>query len=264
MKTNVLTTTGKGKEIELPENFESAIREDIVKKFLVAKNLEKMQQYTNTPFAGMKYSASGIVKHARHKWKTSYGRGQARVPRKIMWRRGTQFFWIGATVSGTRGGRQAHPPKIKNLFRKINKKEAKMAFNSALAATANKEKMLKKYSTIEDIKINLPVVIDSKMLELKTKQFYQELGKILGNLHEIAIQKKQIRAGKGKMRNRKYKKTAGLLLVIGNNEKKKIQGYDVRNVKNLSVMDLAKGGLGRLVVYTEEAINDLKNKETKK
>jgi len=264
MKAEILDIQGKKKaDIELPIFFGRTIRKDIVKKFLDAKRRILMQQYRIGKDAGMKYSASGKLKHRRHKWKSTYGRGISRVPRKIMWRRGTQFFWIGATVSGTRGGRKAHAPQLKNLKRKINKKEAQIAFESALAATGDKKYILDKYSTIEKIEKNVPIIIDGKILSLKTKEFYNKIEKILGELYQIAIKKKKVRAGRGKMRDRKYKKSAGMLLVIGDEENAKISGIDIRKVSDLTIFDLAEGGLGRLTVYTEQAINNLKNPRKK-
>ena len=88
--------------------------------------------------------------------------------------------------------------------------------------------------------------------------------KILGNLWEIAIQKRTVRAGKGKMRDRKYKKTSGMLLVIGDKENIKINGIDISKVSELNIFDLAKGGLGRLTVYTEEAIKQFEKEEETK
>jgi large subunit ribosomal protein L4e len=80
----------------------------------------------------------------------------------------------------------------------------------------------------------------------------------LGELYGIAIQKKQIRAGKGKLRGRKYKKNAGALLIIGNEENKKIQGIDILKTRELRVRDLADGG-ARVAIFTENAIKDLEN-----
>ena len=42
----------------------------------------------------------------------------------------------------------------------------------------------------------------------------------------------------------------------------KINALDVKNVNNLSVVDLAKGGSGRLTVYTENAISELAKRLT--
>ena len=84
------------------------------------------------------------------------------------------------------------------------------------------------------------------------------LRKILGKqLFELALPKKKVRAGIGKMRGRKYKKNAGLLLIIGNKEKLKANVFDIANTGKLSVNDLAKGGSGRLTLYTEQSIKEL-------
>lgn len=261
MKTKIYSIDGKqGKEIELPKCFSAKIREDIVAKVLESK--KKKQPYAPSPVAGNQYSASGKLIHRRHVWKSQYGRGMSRIPRKRMSRRGTQFNWVGATVPNTRGGRRAHPPKILSMlnFLKINKKESKIALFSALSATANKNLVEKKYARIEKLEKVVPFVVESKFSSLKIKELTNSLKNILGkNLFDIAKQTKSIRAGKGKLRGRKYKKNAGLLIVVGENEKIKTSVFDVINVKNLGVTDLAKGGVGRLAIYTEDAIKYLEN-----
>ena len=260
-KAFVLSVEGKpAKEIAVPEFFSEKIREDIVQKCLEAR--KSKQPYAPFYMAGLQASASGQLKHARRKWKTAYGKGISRIPRKIMWRRGTQFFWIGATISGTRGGRKAHPPKIKSMLnkRKINKKELKIAFLSAIAATANEQSIKKRYSSIRDEKINAPFIIESKITGLKTKEFIEAIKKILGNLYSIALQKKTIRAGKGKLRGRKYRRSAGMLLVTGDDENARLSGIDIKKARELSIEDLAEGKLGRLAVYTEKALEDLQKR----
>jgi large subunit ribosomal protein L4e len=262
MKTKILTIDGKSKgEINLPKDFSSPIREDIVQKVLEIK--KNWQPYGPNPLAG-NYSASGKINHRRHVWKSQYGRGISRIPRKIFSRRGSQFNWEGADIPSTRGGRRAHPPKSISMIntKKINKKEMKIAFESALSATANKKFVEKKYERIEKLDKNIPFVIDSKIIILETKDFLNNLKKILGEkLFEIAKKRKGIRSGIGRLRGRKYKRSAGALIVVGENEKFKTSLFDVVNVKNLSVNDLAKGGLGRLVIYTENAIKFLEKKK---
>ena len=49
-------------------------------------------------------------------------------------------------------------------------------------------------------------------------------------------------------------------MVIGEKEKLKTNAFDVKDVKSLSVVDLAKGGAGRLTMYTENAIKELGEK----
>ena len=92
----------------------------------------------------------------------------------------------------------------------------------------------------------------------KTKELILSLKSILGEtLFETGLQKKKIRSGKGKLRGRKYKKSAGLLIVIGNSEKLNSNSFEIRNVKELNITDLCNGGLGRLTLYTEKAIKEL-------
>lgn len=273
MKANILNIEGKKvKEIELPKCFSAPIREDIVAKVLETK--KRKQPYAPSLVGGKQHSASGILVHQRHVWKSQYGRGMSRIPRKIMSRRGSQFNWVGAEVPNVRGGRRAHPPKVLGMIntKKINKKEQKLALLSAISATANEKYIGKKYerirqkaeplanssvnSQIKEAK-NLPLIVESGIIKLKTKELISSLKKILGNLFEVALKKKKVRSGKGKLRGRKYKKNAGLLFVVGKNEKLKANIFDTANTKNLGVVDLAEGGVGRLTIYTENAIKDL-------
>ncbi|MBS3070704.1 50S ribosomal protein L4 [Candidatus Pacearchaeota archaeon] len=263
MKANILSIEGeKIKEITLPEYFSEKIREDIISKVLEAKKIR--QPYAPMFEAGMQYSASGKIRHRRHVWKGHYGKGVSRVPRKIMSKRGSNFVWEGATIPGARGGRRAHPPKILSIIKrkKLNKREMKMALSSALSATANEKEIRKKYSSLNNFKgKDLPFIVESKMASLKTKDLFISLKKILGeDLFGVALKKKNVRSGKGKMRGRKYKASAGLLIVIGKNEKMKANAFDSSNTENLSVIDLAEGGQGRLTIYTEQAINELNKK----
>ena len=265
MKANILSVEGKKlKEIELPNCFSQEIREDIIAKVLEAKKIK--QPYAPLLVAGKQYSASGKIKHRRHVWKTHYGRGVSRIPRKIMSRRGSQFNWIGATVPFAVGGRRTHPPKVISMLnrKKINKKEMKIALMSAISATANEKEMKKKYERLKDKKIemkNLPFIVESKIISLKTKNLLESLKKIFGkDLFDIALKKKKVRSGKGKLRGRKYKSNAGMLLVTGKNEKMETKLLDISNINHLNVTDLAKGKQGRLVIYTEQAIKDLKEK----
>lgn len=264
MKTNILDINGKKtKEIALPKFFSEKIREDLIYKVLETKKTK--QPYAPSPMAGKQVSASGKIRHRRHVWKTHYGHGISRIPRKIISARGTRFNWIGAFIPSTRGGRRAHPPKVISMIntKKINKKELKIAFISALSATANKKEIEKKYARLQGKEIeNLPIIVESKIATLKTKELISSLKKILGNLFELALQKKSVRAGKGKLRGRKYKKNAGILIVVGKKENLKVKGIEVQKANLLGVNDLAKGGQGRLVIYTEQAISELEKRLT--
>jgi len=248
---------GKKTQIELPELFTTKIREDMVLKYFEADKFK--QPNSLDPEAGKKHSASGKIRHRRHRWGSHYGRGIARLPRKTLWRRGTQFYWIGAEVSGTRGGRVAHPPKGIGKEKKINKKEIKLAMNSAMAATASKDFVVSRYVSLDKIDA-VPAIIES--LPEKTKALIESLRKIFGNAFDLVLKKKTVRAGIGKRRNRKYKSNAGLLLVVGKDEKAKFSGIDVRSTDNVTIADFVP--LGRLTLYTKKALEELEGKKESK
>src|SRR4030043_2408195 len=260
MKAKILEINGKEKgTIELPSCFSSNIREDIVSKIVEAKKRE--QPYSPSLVAGKQHAAKGKIVHRRHVWRSGYGRGISRVPRKIMSRRGSQFNWVAAEIPGAAGGRRAHPPKVISMIntKRINKKEMALALKGALSATANEKIVGNRYERLKDKKISgLPIIVESKIISLKTKELISSLKNILGEvLFEVSLKKRKIRSGKGKLRGRKYKKSLGLLLVTGNKENLKTNVIDVRNAKELNVTDLADGGVGRLTIYTEEAIKNL-------
>lgn len=267
MKTNIYGLNGKkGKTIEIPEFFLQKVREDIIFKILESKKIK--QPYGPSPVAGKQHSASGIIKHHRKVWKSGYGRGMSRIPRKIMSRRGSQFNWEGAEVPNAVGGKRAHPPKPLSMINtnRINKKELRIALISSLSASANSTIISKKYSTLKDEKIdNLPFVIESGIVSAKTKDILSGIKKILGEkIYDVAIPKKSVRSGRGKSRGRKYKKNAGLLLVIGEEEKMKSKRFDISNANKVGVSELSKGGPGRIVIYTEKAIEDINKKLKRK
>lgn len=259
MKAKIYDEKGKEKgTVELPKNFTQRIREDILSKVFEAQRQVYSSSYGSKIGAGGQYSASGISKKKRHDWKGTYGKGISRIPRKIMSRHGASFNWVGATAPNTRGGRRAHAPKSeKNPFNKINKKELTIAFNSALAGTIDSKYLEKKFSQ----KVNSGFVFNEEILKLKTKEFLAVLRILFADSYSKLLKVKSVRAGKGKMRGRKYKSNAGLLFVIGSEEKMKRSGMDVINVNELKISDLSPNGEpGRLTCYTEKAIKEIEIK----
>ena len=74
---------------------------------------------------------------------------------------------------------------------------------------------------------------------------------------------KKIRAGRGKMRGRKYRRRKSVLVVVNKNKgifqaARNLPGVDICEVHNLSAELLAPGGdCGRLVVWSESALTQL-------
>ncbi len=259
MKTKLFDKAGKERgSVVLPKSFSVKIREDILSRVFEAQKGLHAQAYGAMEGAGAQYSASGISKKKRHDWKATYGKGISRIPRKIMSRHGASFNWIGATVACARGGRRPHAPRSgKNLIKKINKKELLLAFNSALAGTVDAKSLERKYGK----KVESGFIFESKILEVKTKDFIATMKKVFGDAFRTILKHKSIRAGIGKMRGRKYKTNAGLLFVVGNDEKMKRKGIEVVSVVDLTIKDLSPNGEpGRLVCYSKNAIKDIEER----
>ena len=264
MKADMFTIEGKKTgSVDLPMQCHEEYRPDMIHRAFLAYQSHNRQPYGAYAKAGERQSAK--LSRRRRDFKTSYGHGISRVPRKSLWHRGRQFGWVGAVAPGTVGGRRAHPPKSKKIFdQKINKKERRKAIRSALAATFSEQLVKQRGHKIEF----LPSVIESKMESIsKTKDVEQMLQnlKLHGELARISVVK--VRAGKGKMRNRKYKTKKGPLLVVSKpcalqKAAENMIGVDIALVTDLNVNLLAPGGLpGRLTLYSEDAIKRLTNEK---
>jgi large subunit ribosomal protein L4e len=263
MKAKVYGLSGKPeKEIELPSVFSSEIREDLVRRCIIAFQANRRQPYGVDPLAGKRTSAHYHGRRDR-RW-AMMNRELARLPR--VHNSSPQQNFRARFVPQAVGGRKAHPPKVeKNWKQKVNKKEKKLAVMSAIAATCIEE-LVKKRGHRFDCELPLIVVNDIENVS-KTK----ELERILINLKlekELErAKKKKVRAGKGKMRGRRYKKKKSVLIVVAQKESaiskaaRNLPGVDVVDVNNLNAEILAPGGhLGRLTLWSEAAIEKLKEK----
>ena len=258
---NLVNLEGKKiKELHLPIQFYEEYHPNLIWRAVITIQSNKRQPYGSDPEAGKKSSAD-TVSRRRRDYKTAYGHGISRVPRKVLWKRGSQFGWVGAFAPGMVGGRKAHPPKAtKILIKKINKKENRKAIRSALSAVINKDLVIKRNHKLPSI---YPLAIENKFEELnKTK----DVIKILNNLglkDELSRITKKVRAGKGKSRGRKYRVSKGPLLVVSGkcnlmNAAKSLLGIDIIEVKNLNTELLAPGSqAGRLTIFTEASIEKL-------
>lgn len=256
MKADILSLEGKKiKSIDLPIQFSEEYRPDVINRAVLSYFSSQRQKYGAFDRAGKQQSAK--LSRRRHDYKTAYGHGISRSPRKTLWRRGSQFGWVGAFAPFTVGGRRAHPPKAEKIWEeKINKKERRKAIRSAIAATALKE--LHKY--------DVPFIVEDKFEALsKTKDVENVLLKLnLGpELERCAARK--IRAGVGKLRGRKYRQKQGPLIVVSNDcnllkSANNLAGMDIVPVNALNASVLTKSyNHSRLTIYTEEAVNRLKN-----
>lgn len=260
MKADILNLQGeKTKTIDLPEQFNEEVRPEIIKRAVLSIQSNKRQPHGAKPGAGMRYSST--LPRRRRKYKTSYGHGISRVPRKIMSRRGRNFFWVGATAPNTTGGRRAHPPKAWAIWsQKINTKERRLAIRSALAATCNKELVSQRGHLFTKV----PLIIESDFETVKTTKAAMNILLKLGLAQELERSStKKIRPGMGKIRGRGYNQKKGLLIVVSGkcalyDSAKNIPGTDVVSVESLNAELLAPGYMpGRLTMFTDKAIERL-------
>ncbi len=251
-------------DVELPEHFEAEYRPDLIKRAVLAIQNNRRQPYGAMPNAGKR--ASSRLSKRRRSYRTCYGRGISRTPRKILSRRGLNFIFVGAVAPNTVGGRRAHPPKAEKIWdQKINKKERKKAILSAIAATAIKEVVKKRGHKVE---CELPIIIESEFENIKKTKNVKDILIKLGLEKELErISKKKVRAGKGKMRGRRYKKKKGPLIVVSDKcnlmkAASNIPGIDVVNVRLLNAELLAPGCMaGRLTIWTDKAIKALEKEK---
>ena len=264
MKINVIDLENKEvRKIDLPTQFNEEIRQDLIKRDFLAIRANTRQGYGASPEAGKK--SSNTMSRRRRDYKTSYGIGISRVPRKILSGKGTRWNWVGAFAPGTVGGRRAHPPKAEKIWSiKINNKEREKALRSALSAVMNKEIVNKRGHLIPE---NYPFVITNDFEKLKKTKEVKDVLKKIGFEKELekAI-KKKTRAGKGKLRGRRYREKKSLLLVVGVEcsllkSAKNINGVDVAIANKLNTELLAPGAnIGRATLFSENAIEMIRGK----
>jgi large subunit ribosomal protein L4e len=110
----------------------------------------------------------------------------------------------------------------------------------------------------------LPLVVDVDVTVEKTKKGFELLKKLGVDEDVVSSNKsKNIRAGIGKYRNRRFKQKKGPL-IVHNNELDKLKclrnfsGLEYSNVNSLSILKLAPGGhIGRFVIWTKSAFEQL-------
>jgi large subunit ribosomal protein L4e len=243
--------------LELPFQFSEPLRADLIHRAVVTLESNKRQKYGAFEDAGMQ--ASVDISKRRRDYKGVYGVGQSRTPRKILSRSGGRMNWVGARGPQTVKGRRSHPPKAeKNWDKKINDKERRKAIRSAIAATVHKNVV---EGRGHKVPAHYPLIVDAHMESLSKTQDVKDMLVALGLGAELDRSSvKTIRAGKGKMRGRKYQRKIGPLLVVSKKSAvvdaaMNIPGVDAIEVRQLNVEFLAPGTkMGRITVWSQAAI----------
>jgi len=156
------------------------------------------------------------------------------------------------------------PTKIfRRWHRKINLHQKRFAVVSALAASSLPALVMSRGHKIENI-AEVPLVVEDGVQGYeKTKQAIAFLNAVhaIDDINRVNDSRK-IRAGAGKMRNRRYVSRRGPMLVLpdskGTRAFRNIFGLDIANVGALNLLHLAPGGhVGRFIVWTKAAFEQL-------
>jgi len=252
--TSLKITGEKDGEIELPLIFSTPFRRELIHKAWTNLNSHKFQRQGRHPTAGM-----DVVADSNN---PPTGQGIARIARMRGGGGGRQG--QAGEVASTRGGRQAHPPNVnKVIYKKLNKKENKLALCSAIAATASKERVQSRGHKVDNIE-SFPIIVSD---DLESISKTSEMSKVIQSLklsNDVErLQTRKPRSGQAALRGRAKKIGKSVLFVTKEDKNIKkacgsIPGVEARTVKNLSVLDLAPGSDPiRLTVYTKGAIEEI-------
>jgi large subunit ribosomal protein L4e len=255
VKAEVIGLDGKPSgEVVVPSVFGGPLRPDLVKRVFWLEGSHGFQPKGRDPMAGERTTAE------THSPPT--GTGRSRIPRV----KGDRYprGGLAGGVASVVKGRLPHPPRAeKAIHLKVNKKERHLATNSAIAYTASLGAVKGRGHAVG--KLSLPMVVTDELETLeKTSDLMKFLDKVdLGDEVTRVGQGTKRMTGKGRLRGRVYRRGVGPLIVVTNDRglgkaAGSVPGVEIRRVENLSVLDLAPGGVpGRLTLWTETALSTL-------
>ncbi len=251
-KLKIFDLDGKPtKDIDLPEVFNTPVRKDIVRRAFLAAEANRKQPKGQYEMAGKRTSAVS----------RGVGLGIARVPRL---KTGDRAAFAPFTVKG----RITQPTRVEKIITEgVNRKERRLALQSAIAATASPTLVRERGHEVAGAAQIPLIVVDDIQTIARTSQLNIFMAKV-GLLPDIQRVKNGIsrRAGKGKFRGRTHKKGKGPLIVVSGDEgisraARNLPGVEVTRVNTLTIRQLAPGShVGRLTVYSESALTEIANK----
>lgn len=248
MKATVYSVEGKVlKQIDLPLVFESAHREDLVKRAVLSEESRLYQPKGNFPLAGLLTSAR--YRGRKEDYGAVKNKGIPHLPHEVL--PGGQLGKVKRVPHAVKG-RRAHPPKPqKKIVELINKKEHLVALASALSMSADRKKVCDRIHA--DIGVSLPIVVENNFEKLaKTR----EVVKVFEALNLMKFIERAKKNG-----------TKSTLIVVSDGSVRKaaanLPGVDVVRASDLQVKDLAPGThAGRLTLFSENALPELAKRFT--
>lgn len=247
-RVHILSVAGKpGETLSLPLAFSTPLRPDLIRRAVVSAQAARRQPHGTSRTAGRRHSVEWSGK----------GKGVSRTPRLMESNRGAQ-------APNTVGGGQAHPPRTATIWtKKINIKERRLAFQSALAATRTADLLKARGHDLPE-GLALPVVVETPLESIATVDRARALlsGLKLWPDVERAADGTHVVAGRGKRRGRMRHTPRSLLIVTSGAGQargfRNLAGVDVVPVGRLGTEDLAPGGTpGRLTIFSHAAVGAL-------
>ncbi|HTW55098.1 MAG TPA: 50S ribosomal protein L4 [Thermoplasmata archaeon] len=249
-RAHLLSLDGKSHAtVLLPLAFSTPVRADLIRRAVVAQQSHRRQPYGTSPTAGLRHSVEWSGK----------GQGVARTPRLMDSNRGAQ-------APNTVGGRPAHPPRVERIWgKKINEKERRLAFASALAATREAKLAAARGHEVPH-GLALPIVLDTPLeavdstadarAVLEQLRLWDDVERSADGTHLKA-------SGRARRRGRVRRTPRSVLVVTSGLHQARgfanLSGVDVVPVPRLSTEDLAPGGTpGRLTLYSRAAVESLR------
>ena len=241
-------------QVQVPAVFEMQVRRDLVHKAYVNLDSHRYQPQGRHPTAGMDVVARSDDPPT--------GRGVSRIAKMRGGGGGRQGQAGG--VASVRGGRQAHPPRSnKVVWKRLNKKENKMALCSAIAYTADADQVRRRGHRIGP-QVQLPIILQDEIESVDTAKRLIDTLKELDIFGDVErLQPRPARSGKSALRGRPKKAGRSVLFVVGDASILKracgsIPGVEAVSARNLSVLQMAPGAQpGRLTLYSEAALQHI-------
>lgn len=259
MRAEVIGLDGKSAgEVEVPNVFSTQLRPDLVRRMFWIVGSHKLQPKGRDPLAGERTTAE------THSPPT--GTGRSRIPRV----KGDRYSRADAAagVASVVKGRLPHPPRSEKVIHLgANKKESRLATDSAIAYTASIDAVVARGHRVRERALPVVVADEIETVE-KTAELVSFLEKLdlRGELERVDKRTKR-NSGKRRLRGRVYRTGVGPLIVVTNDRgvgkaAGGIPGVGIVKVGSLSVLDLAPGGVpGRLTLWTESALGALEGRK---
>ena len=148
--------------------------------------------------------------------------------------------------------------------RKVNTTQKRYAVSSALAASAVPALVMARGHVIDNVP-EVPLVLDNAIEGTQKTSAAKDILVAVGAMDDVekAAASKQVRAGKGKMRNRRYTLRRGPLVIYSKNDGvaqafRNLPGVELCCVDRLNLLQLAPGGhVGRFCIWSQSAMEAL-------